>query len=86
MQQIPASIQVASFAGAALILLAYAGQQFGWMNARRPSYNLVNAIGSIILGVIALHPFQLGFVMLEFTWTAISLYGLARCWKQKPAA
>ena len=56
------------------------------MSARRPSYNVINAVGSLILGVIALRPFKLGFVMLEFSWAAISLYALARCWKQKQMA
>ncbi len=86
MQQISPFIQAASFAGALLILAGYAGAQFGWMSARRASYNAVNAIGSAILGVIALRPFQLGFVILEFAWAAISLYALARCFRQKPAS
>ena len=68
--------QFFSFAGALLILAGYAGSQFGWLNARSFTYNIVNAIGSSILGVIALRPFQLGFVVLEFTWVGISLYGL----------
>jgi hypothetical protein len=75
-----------SFAGALLILIGYSGQQFGWMSTRRPWYNLVNAAGSLVLGVIALRPFQLGFVILEFTWAAISIWALARCFTQKPAA
>lgn len=86
MQQISPFIQVASFAGALLILVGYAGEQFGWMSARRPSYNVVNAIGLVILGIIALRPFQLEFAMLEFAWAAISLYALARCLKPKPVA
>lgn len=86
MQQISTFVQVASFAGALLILVGYAGEQFGWLSARRASYNVVNAVGSIILGIIALRPFQLGFVILEFAWAAISLYALVRCLRPKPAA
>jgi len=56
------------------------------MSARRPWYNAVNAAGSLILGFIALRPFQLGFVILEFTWAAISVWALSRCFRQKPAA
>lgn len=37
--------QVASFIGALLILFAHAGLQMGGMNPRKPSYNLLNAIG-----------------------------------------
>ena len=70
--------QLASFAGALLILIAYAGHQMNWMNSRRATYNILNAIGSAILGYIAFHPFQVGFVILEVTWTLISVYALVR--------
>jgi hypothetical protein len=70
--------QVASFIGALLILIAYAGHQLGWMNARRANYNILNAIGSAILAYIAFRPFQVGFVMLETVWTLISVYVLLR--------
>jgi hypothetical protein len=70
--------QIASFAGALLILVAYAGQQLGWMSSRKAAYNLLNAVGSAILAYIAFRPFQVGFVVLEVTWALISLYALAR--------
>ncbi len=70
--------QTASFVGAMLILVGYTGQQFGWMNPRKAAYNLLNGIGSAILAYIAFHPFQIGFVLLEVTWTAISVYTLVR--------
>jgi hypothetical protein len=70
--------QVASFVGALLILVAYGGHQMGWMNPRSAAYNVLNAIGSCILGYIALHPFQIGFVLLEGVWTVISVYALLR--------
>jgi hypothetical protein len=71
--------QLASFMGALLILVAYGGHQMGWMNSRSALYNVLNnAVGSGILGYIALHPFQVGFVVLESVWTLISLHALAR--------
>jgi hypothetical protein len=70
--------QIASFVGALLILVAYAGHQMGWMNPRSAVYNVLNAVGSAILGYIAFHPFQVGFVVLESVWTLISLYALLR--------
>jgi hypothetical protein len=70
--------QVVSFLGALLILVAYAGQQFHWMDPRRTPYNILNGVGSAILAYIAFHPFQIGFVLLEVTWTLISIYALAR--------
>ncbi len=70
--------QAASFVGAVLILTAYVGHQLGWMNSRKPSYNILNAIGSAILAYVAFHPFQIGFVLLESVWALISLYALLR--------
>ena len=73
--------QIASFAGALLILIAYAGQQFSWMDPRKASYNILNGIGSGILAYIAFHPFQIGFVILEVAWTFISIFSLSRAWR-----
>ena len=70
--------QLVSFAGAMLILVAYVGHQLGWMSARRAAYNLLNAVGSVILAWIAFRPFQLGFVVLESTWAVISVWALLR--------
>ena len=81
--QISLARQIASFVGALLILVAYAGAQFGWMSARKPSYNILNAIGSAILAYIAFRPFQVGFVLLEVAWTIISLYALTRAWSAR---
>jgi hypothetical protein len=86
MQQISPLVQGLSFAGALLILAGYAGEQLGWLSSRRPLYSVLNAAGSLILGVIALRPLQLGFVILEFAWAGISLLALARIFRQKGPA
>ena len=70
--------QIASFVGALMILIAYTGHQMGWMSSRSALYNILNAAGSAILLYIALHPFQIGFIVLEGVWVLISLYALAR--------
>lgn len=70
--------QLASFVGALLILAAYAGHQLKWMDPRKATYNILNAVGSAILAYIAFHPFQVGFVVLEVTWTVISVWVLTR--------
>lgn len=72
--------QVASFVGALLILIAYAGHQIGWMRSASAAYNILNAVGSGILGYIAFKPFQLGFVTLESAWVIISIWAL---WKHR---
>lgn len=73
--------QAASFVGALLILVGYAGQQFNWMDPRKFWYNALNGVGSAILAYIAFYPFQIGFVLLEVSWTLISIYALLRIWR-----
>lgn len=70
--------QLVSFVGALLILIGYAGHQLSWINGRSVAYNILNAAGSAILFWIALHPFQIGFIVLEGVWTLISLWALLR--------
>src|SRR5215467_9952913 len=48
--------QLIAFVGALLILIAYAGHQMSWINARSAADNILNAGGSAILLWIALHP------------------------------
>ena len=76
--------QVASFAGALLILIAYAGHQIGWMRSASATYNILNAVGSGILGYIAFKPFQLGFVVLEGAWVIISIWALFKHHGEQP--
>ena len=71
-------LQAASFVGAMLILIAYAGHQMKWIDSRGALYNILNAAGSGMLAYIAFHPFQIGFVVLETTWALISIFALLR--------
>jgi hypothetical protein len=76
--EITAARQAASFAGAMLVLIGYAGHQLKWMDARKATYNVLNAAGSGILAYIAFRPFQLGFVVMEVSWVLLSIYALVR--------
>ena len=78
--------QVLSSAGAVIILIAYFGHQMKWMQSERPLYNLLNAAGAAVLAYIAFHPLQVGFFVLESSWTAISLYALWRSLRAQPPA
>jgi hypothetical protein len=71
-------MQLSSFAGAIVILIAYAGHQLGKMSPRSLTYNLLNALGSGILAYIAFFPFKLGFAVLEVTWAVISIWAIFR--------
>jgi hypothetical protein len=78
MNQPSFEIQILSSIGAVLILIAYIGHQMKWMDSEKPTYNLLNTVGAAILAYVAMRPLQVGFVVLEGTWTVISIYALYR--------
>jgi len=71
-------MQFASLFGAALILAAYAAHQAGRMSPESLAYHALNALGGIVLCVVAVDARQLGFIALEGVWTAISLFAFVR--------
>jgi hypothetical protein len=70
--------QVVQIVGALLILVAFAGIQFGRMDPLAPSYLWLNLVGSAILAVLAYLGSQWGFVMLETVWAVVSAHSLLR--------
>ena len=70
--------QIISLVGAILILAAYAGHQFGFIDRTQAAYNWMNLIGSMVLAVIAYEAQQWGFLLLEGAWAAISVPPLIR--------
>jgi hypothetical protein len=65
--------QIISVAGAIMILIAYAGNQRGWLDKSRPAYNLLNLLGSALLAWIAIVDRRLGFIFLETAWALLSI-------------
>lgn len=62
--------------GALLILIAFAGVQFGRVDPLSPTYLWLNLVGSIILAGLAYIESQWGFLLLETVWAAVSVYSL----------
>jgi hypothetical protein len=77
-------MQLISIVGALLILLPFAANQFGRLNASSLAYQLMNLLGSGTLAVIAVIERQYGFLLLEGTWALVSLWGLIAVWRGKP--
>ena len=65
--------QIISLAGAIMILVAYAGNQRGWMGRESVWYNLLNLVGSGFLAWVAILDRRIGFIFLETVWALLSI-------------
>jgi len=70
--------QLVQIAGSLLVLAAFAAAQFGRVGTNSLSYLVANAVGSGVLAVLAFLEQQWGFLILEGSWSLVSLFGLAR--------
>ena len=69
--------------GVALILLAYFLLQRGTLTARRMAYLLLNLQGASLILVSLVHDWNLAAFVIEASWVAVSLYGIAKTIKQR---
>jgi hypothetical protein len=76
-------IQAVSVLGALMVLLAYAMIQSGVWRELDPEYLALNIVGSLLLGVVAVLERQVGFVLLEFAWAGLGLWGVRRALKAR---
>jgi hypothetical protein len=76
--------QVVSIFGAMLILTAFAAQQFKRLETETKTYQILNLIGAFCLTVTAVAARQYGFILMEGSWTVISVWGLWRVVTMKP--
>jgi len=79
-------LQVVSILGAALILLAYAAHQAGWLGRDSALYHAVNAVGGLALCLVAVEARQIGFIILEAAWAVISAVALVRTLRRPSGA
>ena len=68
--------------GFACVVGAYGALQAGKLKAEALSYSLINLVGGTLLFTSLMWSWNLGSVLIEFFWIAISLYGVWR-WMQK---
>lgn len=64
--------------GAACILSAFTLAQLGRLKTSSLPYLVLNVAGAGILAVVAAVDGDIGFLVLEGVWTAVSAYGLLR--------
>ena len=65
--------QLMSVTGAVLVLVAFACLQTGKLDRRDRLFNVLNFVGSMMLGFVAVHDRRWGFIGLEFIWAALSV-------------
>ena len=71
-------IDVAGVVGVGLVLVAYAGATTGRLDPKRAPALLANLVGAgLILWSLA-YEFNLSAFLMEATWAAVALFGLAR--------
>jgi membrane-bound ClpP family serine protease len=78
--------QVVQLVGAVLILVAFAGVQFGRVDPTSRLYLWLNLVGSIILAALAWHERQYGFLLLEGVWALVSAHSLVQALRGRPPA
>jgi hypothetical protein len=76
-------LQVISVAGALLILLPFAGSQLGRLSSDSLAYQLMNLVGAALLTAVAVVERQAGFILLEGSWTIVTIVGLWRLKQDK---
>ncbi|MDX1582921.1 MAG: hypothetical protein R3338_04900 [Thermoanaerobaculia bacterium] len=74
-------MQSISVVGAFLILLAFALLQAQRVEAESFPYQLMNFGGGAALLIVAVAELQIGFILLEAAWTALSAFGLFRLFR-----
>ena len=64
--------------GVVLILLAYFLLQAGRLRGNALPYQLLNALGAVLVMVSLLYAFNLSAFLMELAWLLVSIYGIAR--------
>lgn len=70
-------LELLQVAGALLVLAAFVALQIKRLRPTSYTYLTLNATGSALLALLAVIGHQWGFLLLEGTWAAVSLAGLA---------
>jgi hypothetical protein len=68
--------QVIQVVGALAILAAFVAAQLGVFDVHSWWYLWLNLLGAVILGIVAWHERQYGFLLLEIVWTIVTAWGL----------
>ena len=76
--------EVLQVVGAVFILIAFAAIQRGTMEPHARSYLVLNLVGGLVLGYVAVAEKDWGFLLLEIVWTIVSAWGLLQVMRGRP--
>src|SRR5438067_1702733 len=79
-------LQLLSIVGAALVLAAFGASQYAGMRSDGIPYGLLNLVGSALLALSAVQPFNAGVLMVEAAWSVLSLGIVVRAWQRRRVA
>jgi len=71
-------LNVGGIAGVLLVMLAYAGIHFDWFDPKKLAALLMNFFGSALILLSMVKAFNLSAFLMEASWAAMALYGLAK--------
>ena len=77
---------IAGFIGAAIFVGAYFANQQRWLSSEDWRYPLANLIGALLILVSLVYEWNLPSVVIEAFWAAISVYGIAKAWRERASA
>ena len=74
--------------GSLLVLAAFIAAQVGTTSTKSRIYLALNLAGSTVLTIMATVELQLGFLLLEGCWAAVSGWGIVRTYRavMRPAS
>ena len=71
-------LNIGGIAGVLMVLLAYAGIHFDWLDPKKVPALLLNLFGSGLILLSMLHAFNLSAFLMEAAWAAMALFGLVK--------
>ena len=78
--------EIVGVVGAAIVLGAYFGLQSGRLAGDGVAFQVANILGAGAIALSLVYKFNLGAMVIEVSWIAISLYGLWRGLSRRGAA
>ena len=78
--------QISGLAGAVVVLWAFLRSNFGSLSATSLAYGLMNCVGTFLLALSVLAPFNPGVFVVEAVWSVASLGLCVRAFRAKASS